>query len=319
MSIETTVAPMSRIDEILSRESNRITDEIAREDHGIWINGLRREWWPDGVGSVMICDRIPKVAPQLEWKPLLSNVEFVPPPTSFALEFTRVESPEICMNHATNESLEKDLKLAVDALKSNIVHTLRERGRNEYARMCNWIYGSGFNAHSLGQIRDTLERQGMKPPFVLVTDASVTDQFEGFTTIHDEYPIRTGLTNKRILPFRMSDEWLAWSARNPIDPMSPWYSVPPKSDDPQPILEWVPNEAYKTAEFQDSFIFIPEVYTALHAKRIEQPAGDPMKYRGEVRWTSVRDTGVGKFLCHFFAGSKPERTELGYAIRHRRA
>jgi hypothetical protein len=90
---------------------------------------------------------------------------------------------------------------------------------------------------------------------------------------------------------------------------------------------FIPNPAYYTAEYEDSIIFHPDVFTSLVAKPIGATgamAFDPQSYRGDFRWRNIPsrdcnpDGTIGFFRAIFSSGSKPVRPELGVVIRHKR-
>ena len=90
---------------------------------------------------------------------------------------------------------------------------------------------------------------------------------------------------------------------------------------------YIPNPAYYTAEYEDSIIFHPDVFTSLVAKPISSTgamAFDPQSYRGDFRWRNIPsrdcnpDGTIGFFRAIFSSGSKPVRPELGVVIRHKR-
>ena len=90
---------------------------------------------------------------------------------------------------------------------------------------------------------------------------------------------------------------------------------------------FIPNPAYFTAEYEDSIIFHPDVFTSLVAKPISTTGGmafDPQSYRGDFRWRNIPsrdcnpDGTIGFFRAIFSSGSKPVRPELGVVIRHKR-
>jgi len=87
------------------------------------------------------------------------------------------------------------------------------------------------------------------------------------------------------------------------------------------------NSDYETAEYEESIIFHPDVFTSLVPKPISA-TGDmdfaPQTYRGEFTWRNIPDRGtnpdgtVGFFRAVFASGSKPKFPNLGYVIRHTR-
>lgn len=90
---------------------------------------------------------------------------------------------------------------------------------------------------------------------------------------------------------------------------------------------YIPNNDYYTAEYEDSIIFHPDVFTSLVAKPISGTGAasfDPQSYRGDFRWRNIPnrecnpDGTIGFFRAIFSSGSKPVRPELGVVIRHKR-
>lgn len=87
------------------------------------------------------------------------------------------------------------------------------------------------------------------------------------------------------------------------------------------------NDAYDAAEYEETIIYHPNVFTSLVPKPISA-TGEmdfaPQTYRGEFTWRNIpdRDTNpdgtVGFFRAVFASGSKPVFPNLGYVIRHRR-
>lgn len=88
------------------------------------------------------------------------------------------------------------------------------------------------------------------------------------------------------------------------------------------------NANYLTAEYEDSIIFCPTVFTSL----IPKPLGgfgsmqfDAQNYRGEFTWKNIPDRDknpdgtLGYFRGVFANGSKPIFPNHGYVIRHKRS
>ena len=87
------------------------------------------------------------------------------------------------------------------------------------------------------------------------------------------------------------------------------------------------NSAYLTAGYEDTIIFIPDVFTSLVPKPLS--VGDGMEfnaqnYRGEFTWRNIPDRGnnpdgtVGFFRAVYSNGAKPIFPHKGYVIRHAR-
>ena len=88
------------------------------------------------------------------------------------------------------------------------------------------------------------------------------------------------------------------------------------------------NPAYLTADYEDTIIFTPTVFTSLVPKPLGdfgQMQFDPQNYRGEFTWKNIPDRAtnpdgtVGFFRAIFASGSKPIFPNHGYVIRHKRS
>jgi len=88
------------------------------------------------------------------------------------------------------------------------------------------------------------------------------------------------------------------------------------------------NPSYLTAGYEDTIIFIPDVFTSLVPKPLS--VGDGMEfnaqnYRGEFTWRNIPDRGtnpdgtVGFFRAVYSNGAKPIFPHKGYVIRHARS
>lgn len=87
------------------------------------------------------------------------------------------------------------------------------------------------------------------------------------------------------------------------------------------------NPAYMTASYEDTIIFVPEVFTSLVPKPLSTGELDfaPQNYRGEFTWRNIPDRTInpdqtiGFFRAIFASGSKPVFPQQGYVIRHLRS
>jgi len=88
------------------------------------------------------------------------------------------------------------------------------------------------------------------------------------------------------------------------------------------------NTDYLNAAYEDTIIFVPEVFTSL----VPRPIGstgemsfNPQNYRGEFTWRNIPDRQynpdgtIGFFRAIFASGSKPVHPQQGYVIRHKRS
>jgi len=88
------------------------------------------------------------------------------------------------------------------------------------------------------------------------------------------------------------------------------------------------NPAYLTAEYEDSIVFCPTVFTSLIPKPLSGFGSmefAPQNYRGEFTWKNIPDREknpdgtLGFFRGIFASGSKPIFPNHGYVIRHKRS
>jgi len=88
------------------------------------------------------------------------------------------------------------------------------------------------------------------------------------------------------------------------------------------------NPNYLTAEYEDSIVFCPTVFTSLVPKPLSVGSDmefAPQNYRGEFTWRNIPDrqanpdSTVGFFRGIFANGSKPIFPNHGYVIRHKRS
>ena len=88
------------------------------------------------------------------------------------------------------------------------------------------------------------------------------------------------------------------------------------------------NADYMNAAYEDTVIFVPEVFTSLVAKPISAAGAmefSPQNYRGEFTWRNIPDRTnnpdgtIGFFRAIFASGSKPVHPQQGYVIRHKRS
>lgn len=90
----------------------------------------------------------------------------------------------------------------------------------------------------------------------------------------------------------------------------------------------VVNPAYRTAQYEMTFIYNTNVYISRVPNSITSPGGntkfDPQNYRGEFHWLNIPDINCnplgnqGFFYAQFMQGSEPNRPEWGYSIVHLR-
>ena len=87
------------------------------------------------------------------------------------------------------------------------------------------------------------------------------------------------------------------------------------------------NSNYLTAAYEDTIIFVPEVFTSLVPKPLSIGGSmdfNAQNYRGEFTWRNILDRAnnpdgtVGYFRAIYSNGAKPIFPHMGYVIRHLR-
>jgi hypothetical protein len=87
------------------------------------------------------------------------------------------------------------------------------------------------------------------------------------------------------------------------------------------------NANYLSATYEDTIIFVPEVFTSLVPKPLSIGAGmefNAQNYRGEFTWRNILDREnnpdgtLGYFRAIYSNGAKPIFPHMGYVIRHAR-
>jgi len=114
-----------------------------------------------------------------------------------------------------------------------------------------------------------------------------------------------------------------------------WISVPAYIEDATSWTgkqgsnsRWLVNDAYFTADYEDSFIYHNDVMETLIPKPLTNAGSgvifDPTTYRGDFKWKNIIDRvenpdgSWGFFRGVLASGSKPKRPQFGYVIRHKR-
>lgn len=139
----------------------------------------------------------------------------------------------------------------------------------------------------------------------LLAPVSMEASYNGFLHSYDPYPVRWNLTMGvwvRVLPFIQTAA-------------SQGFKI-------------IPNPAWKTALYEDSYIYVPCVYkTQVPNVNMDFGGGivyNAQNYRGEFQWINNKDNDCnplgnkGYFRGDFYSASKPEYPEFGYVFRHLR-
>lgn len=283
---------------------------------------------------------------------------------SFNLQQKALESTLICVNDVRNAfQFSEQLRIMRDQLTENVSYVWKERFRNEYIRLSehkmiaraglpegiatfpNVAPTSKLTNGILEQVYSRLITDGAArdgavgvaqgaPQFVLITSPEASNglifadgvrsdfhygapsellkplgvdrSYRGFYHVHDWMPPRYNFVGG------------AWVR------VQPYITAAANLKGTKNIL----NPAYLTAQYEDSIIFVQNVFSAMVPDSITAPGGDvkfePQAYMGDFKWRNILDRienpdgNVGFFRAVLQSGSKPIRPEFGYVIRHLR-
>jgi hypothetical protein len=105
---------------------------------------------------------------------------------------------------------------------------------------------------------------------------------------------------------------------------SAWVKVPEFIKSPSGVV--IPNPAWLSAEYEDSFIFHQKTEVCLIPKPLTNVAGakfDLVNHAGEFSWKNYADElknpdgTIGRFRGVLTSGTRPENPEFGIVIRHK--
>lgn len=143
----------------------------------------------------------------------------------------------------------------------------------------------------------------------LLAPLGVTRTYRNFHHLIDPFPARWDVVSG------------AWVRRRPFAP------VANDLGDSRRGVKYELDANYLSAAYEDTIIFVPEVFTSLVPKPLStgELEFSPQNYRGEFTWRNIPDRTnnpdgtIGFFRAIFASGSKPVHPQQGYVIRHRRS
>ena len=285
----------------------------------------------------------------------------------YSLAQTAIESPDLCVNDLRG-AFKRNVQLSSlrSILTDNLSAIVIERRRDLYrvhsdhkvivtvsglVDSTSWTLPGAAGSkltqgilnkyyaliNRLGGVNHPLERIDGAPFYGLITSMEQSESIKQENANRDAF-IRSPRVGDLLKPLGVSFAFKGFV--HIVDPMPPRYNV--VSSAWVEILPWVPeaisssghgyrlvpNGAYDTAVWEESFIFVPAVYSAMVPKSITNPGGDtsfmPVDYRGEWTWRNIvhrtenPDGTIGYFRGVYMDGAKPDLTELGVAFRHLR-
>jgi hypothetical protein len=285
----------------------------------------------------------------------------------YSLAHTAIESVDLCVNDLRG-AFKRGVQLGAlkEILAENTNQIVIERRRDLYRSLCEhkcvvtvdgpvtdttWtVPGSNLAKltqgvlnkfysliNRLGGYNYPLDRVDGAPNYGLITSMEASE-FIKQETGHRDAMIRSARVGELLKPLGVSFSFKGFS--HIIDPIPPRFNieesawvevdawVPEEIESSGHGYKLVPNPDYDEASAEESFIFVPKVYSLLVPKAITTPGGgtsfEPQNYRGEWKWQNIKhrtenpDGTIGYFRGVYMDGAKPGMTELGVAIRHLR-
>lgn len=285
---------------------------------------------------------------------------------SFNLAQKALESPEVCVTDTRNSyRTQEQIRIMYENLTHVVRYTWKRRAQVEYTRLAehkivataglpensssfptiaatsiltqgilNKIY-SWLLADSAEMDGGSLGKADGAPQFILITSMETSDAImredgnvNSFLWNKDQVPellkplgvnraFRGFYHMKDALPPRYDFVDGAWVE------ISPYLSAAASKGTKAKI-----NPAYMAAPFEDSFVFLPSVFSFMVPQPISTMGSGtswkPQSYTGDFRWLNIAnrtdnpDNSIGFYRALLQSGSKPVHPEFGFVIRHLR-
>lgn len=285
----------------------------------------------------------------------------------YSLSHTAIESPDLCVNDLRgafqrNVQLNNLRGILVDNTNAIVI----ERRRDNYRANCDhkvvvttnglvddttWTLPGAAPSkltqgvlnkyyvviNRLGGVNHPLDRIDGAPYYGLICGMEQSEYIKQEPENRDAF-IRSPRVSELLKPLGV--QFVNKGYIHLVDPMPPRYNivssawveiqpwVPEEIEDSGHGYRLVPNDAYDSAVWEESFIFVPSVYSVLVPKTITSPGGEtsfkPVDYRGAWKWKNIEDRDnnpdgtIGYFRGIYMDGAKSDLTELGVAFRHAR-
>lgn len=186
----------------------------------------------------------------------------------------------------------------------------------------NWLAIPGTSPGKVkvaGTTLTTYENDGITPATTALTVGSQV--FTGATTGDTQYIIKAVLSGSTYTVTK--PDGTAPTTQGTAQTYSAWVKVPEfiKSDN---VI--IPNPAWLSAEYEDSYIFHQKTEVCLVPKPITDVAGakfDVVNHAGEFSWRNYLDEEknpdgtIGRFRGVLSSGTRPDNPEFGIVIRHK--
>lgn len=298
--------------------------------------------------------------------PSAQVINFAQTLRTYNLKQTALESPAICINDLRFTMKRKEqLTNIFSILQENTSWAWQERYRDEYIRLAEHkmvAFGSSLPEATaafpttapnsrltqgildriyLKLVRDgagnnPMGRQNGKPEFTIICSPETSNLLlRDDTNVRQDFRWNPGRVNELLAPLGVDTSYRgfyhlidmfpprydfvagAWVRRYPYGPIA---ATKGNKFDVDPL--------YENAAYEDTVVFVQDVYTSLIPAPITSPGGgtsfDPVSYRGDFKWKNIPDKvlnpdgTIGYFRGVLSSGSKPVRPEWGYVIRHLR-
>jgi hypothetical protein len=186
----------------------------------------------------------------------------------------------------------------------------------------NWLAIPGSSPGKCKVAGTTLTTYANDGTTAATTSLTVGSQvFTGATTGDTQYIIKAVLTDSTYTVTSVTGG--TPTAQGTAQTYSAWVKVPEfiKSSD---VI--IPNPAWLSAEYEDSYIFHQKTEVCLIPKPITNVAGakfDVVNHAGEFSWKNYLDEDknpdgtIGRFRGVLSSGTRPENPEFGIVIRHK--
>ena len=285
---------------------------------------------------------------------------------SFNLAQKALESAEVCTNDSRNVvAVSEQIRVMYENLTNVVRYTWKRRAQKEYTRISehkmvataglpenasafptiaatsvltqgilNKIY-SWLIADSAEMDGGSLGKVNGAPVFILATSMETSDAI-----LREDPNTNAFLWNNARVPELLQPLGVDRTFRgfaHTIDALPPRYDfVDGAWVEIQPYLSAAAskgtkaklNPAYMAAPFEDSFVFLPSVFTFMVPQPISTigsgTSWKPQTYMGDFKWLNIQhrtdnpDNSIGFYRALLQSGSKPVHPEFGFVIRHLR-
>jgi hypothetical protein len=298
--------------------------------------------------------------------PPVEDVAFGQTQRNFRLQHIAKEGPDLCINDLrTTYQVTQQMSKVMDALTDLTGWIWENRYRDEYHRLSgnkvlarpnlpisngeDWLAGQEptskltqgiLDRVYLKLIRDGAGREGAlarsngRPIFGLITSAEASnDIIFADDSVRDD--LKWANPDWNLAPLGVDRSYRGFA--HIVDPYpARWNNVGGVMTKVEPWLSSSTTKGnkfeidpdYETAEFEESYVFLPTVYKCLKPRPMSSAGGntrfDPQSFMGDFNWKNIPDRKcnpdgtIGFHRAVFIAASEPVHPEQGYVILHKR-